>query len=142
MKELTYPDAGTAASVVSSQIRSWNRIYENYIYLIERWKRVAKDLRVGALENCDENSPQAAGEALGKAYKVVLDSSFIKNKLYGRVSIILTNPRVGDPVIVCEFLVGPQGDYLTIAGDILVEHPESPGEYQLILEAILKVIAA
>lgn len=140
MNELKFPDIATSTSAIRSQFNAWHRIKENFSDLLNRWKEVSEHLELKDFAISDEPEKFGKGVAYGKAYKVYLRSTVLDGKIQGKVSVVMTEPLLGDPFIVTEFILTPNDVYLFLSGEPIFSAGDREASYRLVCEAIFRVI--
>lgn len=140
MNELKFTDIKAAHSAIKSQLGAWHCTKESFSDFLNRWEEVSKDLGLKEFSIVEEPEKFGAGVAYGKPYKVCLRSTVLNNKIMGKVSVVMTEPLVGKPFIVTEFLLEPLDNFLTLDGSPLFRQHDDTGSYRIVCDAIFRVI--
>lgn len=140
MNELKFPDAANASAAITSQLDAWHRTKAQFSRLLERWEEVSKHLGLKEFSIVEEPEKVGSGVAYGKPYKVFLRSTVLNNKIMGKVSVVMTDPLIGDPFIVTEFLLDMRDNFLTLSGSPLFGEHDDTASFRIVCEAIFRVI--
>ncbi|MFI8608500.1 hypothetical protein ACIGFL_09265 [Pseudomonas sp. NPDC077649] len=140
MNELKFPDATAASSAITSQLDAWHLTKESFSNLLKRWEEVSKHLGLKSFSIVEEQEKFGTGVAYGKPYKVCLRSTVLNDKIFGKVSVVITSPLVGDPFIATEFIVDRRDNFLALDGSPLFRQHDDTASYRIVCEAIFRVI--
>ena len=142
MKELKFPDASSASAAINSQLRAWHRTKAQFSRLLESWEEASKHLELKEFSIIEEPEKIGCGVAYGKPYKVFLRSTVLNNKVMGKVSVVMTEPVIGDPFIVTEFLLDTRDNFMTLSGSPFFGEHDDTASFRIVCEAIFRVIEA
>lgn len=140
MNDLYFADANKAATAITSKLDAWHCTKNQFIDFLARWQEVSKHLGLESFSTLDEPEKSGSGIALGKSYAVYLRSTTVNNQLFGKVSVILTNPLIEKPSIITEFLLDQRGNFFSLDGSRLFGEHDNTDSFRIVCEAIFRVL--